>query len=1117
MSTSPVGKNIDAVVIGAGPVGCVTAIAHARKGYKVLLLEANPESASRLAGEWLHPPALSVLKLLNIPIPEGTRDYPNGRGFAVFPGDGTESVILPYDPAKPGLSIEHKFLVEHLRLIAVENESIHYIPYARVKDIQDHEVYYSNSITKQDYVIESNRIIGADGKNSLIRSIAKLDLPSISASRIAAVQVHGANLPIEGYGHVFLGGPGPLLAYRINADTVRLVIDLPLYLTSQEERMAYLWEAYSPLIPGNLNQAFSEALLACDVIHAVNRISPRKSYGSGDYYMVGDAVGYYHPLTAVGMTLGFKDAICLAESEDINEYSLKRRKDCRVPELLSEGLYDVFAGSSYENVLVRKAIFRLWRSSAVECKHSMQLLACANTNYYRFLIPFARTLFDASFQLIKDSFRHTQWQHSLKCCKRMINRSLRLISGDVLGFIKSRNVSSGVISKANLNPESTVARDIMNSIERARKFLISKQSEQGGWEGEMIWCPMIAAQFVITWTILDIEITESRRILLIRHFENTCLDNGLWGLHEHAESSLYVTALVYVASRILGVESEHNMLRSAKEFIRKEDITSIPTWGKFWLSMLGIYHWQGVSPVPPELWTLPEYLQFHPSKFYCHTRLIYLSMSVIYARRFISSKYDLAKSLIDELYVEDYEKINWKKKINYLRKADLYKPVNLLLRIMRYGLVQYEKFVNQEKRQNLIDELSKKIRWELQTTNHTSISPVSGLLNIIALKILDSNDVDAKQAINNFNGWIWQDEQYGLRVTGARSISWDTAFALQTLAVAETDSQCQMSLNNGTRFLAEQQIKKTFPGYSENFRIDPRGGWCFAGQWHGWPVSDCTAEAVSAIVAAGYGNRYRKEIHEGINFILKCQNKDGGFGSYEPRHSLLSLEPLNPAEMFANSMSENSYIECTSSCITALRDAKSYCPEELSIKIDEAILRGVNKLLSAQHADGSYEGAWGVYFIYGTFFAIRGLLAGGLPASHPAIREACHWLLSCQHQDGSFGESHRSAITHSYVELEKGQVIQTAWALIALLEAKDPNWACITAAAEYLRNNQLSDGNWPRENMAGIFFHTALLHYDLYRSYFPLLGLALYEARHIEHEIFNGHGFKNQQISSEAG
>ncbi len=52
-------ERYDVGVIGGGPVGCVAALEFARRGASVLLLEANPRASQRLAGEWLHPPALA--------------------------------------------------------------------------------------------------------------------------------------------------------------------------------------------------------------------------------------------------------------------------------------------------------------------------------------------------------------------------------------------------------------------------------------------------------------------------------------------------------------------------------------------------------------------------------------------------------------------------------------------------------------------------------------------------------------------------------------------------------------------------------------------------------------------------------------------------------------------------------------------------------------------------------------------------------------------------------------------------------------------------------------------------------------------------------------------------
>ena len=38
----------------------------------------------------------------------------------------------------------------------------------------------------------------------------------------------------------------------------------------------------------------------------------------------------------------------------------------------------------------------------------------------------------------------------------------------------------------------------------------------------------------------------------------------------------------------------------------------VPSWGKTWLSVLGCYEWEGVNPIPPELFLLPDWVPFAP-------------------------------------------------------------------------------------------------------------------------------------------------------------------------------------------------------------------------------------------------------------------------------------------------------------------------------------------------------------------------------------------------------------------------------------------------------------------------------------------------------------------------
>ena len=54
---------------------------------------------------------------------------------------------------------------------------------------------------------------------------------------------------------------------------------------------------------------------------------------------------------------------------------------------------------------------------------------------------------------------------------------------------------------------------------------------------------------------------------------------------------------------------------------------SIASWGKFWLAVLGVYSWEGMNPLTPEMWLLPSSSWtgiglFHPGRFWCHCRMV---------------------------------------------------------------------------------------------------------------------------------------------------------------------------------------------------------------------------------------------------------------------------------------------------------------------------------------------------------------------------------------------------------------------------------------------------------------------------------------------------------------
>ena len=745
---------------------------------------------------------------------------------------------------------------------------------------------------------------------------------------------------------------------------------------------------------------------------------------------------------------------------------------------------------------------------------TMRLLACEETSMIQLVLATLAMVIRAVAGVVPASFEKLAWRRARDIVVALLAR-LRWFMRGIRRLKQARNGGGGQdrqarmeLSRAllaSMSPHDdasgatrmreSASPDAEPALRRASARLLGLQGEDGAWEGEMVWCPMLTAQYVLLQHILGEPIDSGRRRRILRSFEYTRLEGGAWGLHEHSLPHLFVTVLVYVASRLLGVERDDPLIAPARRFLEAEDVLAIPSWGKFWLALLNLYDWRGVNAILPELWALPRGLPLHPSNWYCHTRLIYMAMASIYARRFQAPVTPVIEALREELFGEEFAGVDFSSARNRLRDADLFARPGVWLRA-GYALARlYERFHSKRLRRRCVEKLIRQIHWELQTTRHASISPVSGFLNILALWLDDPDDADCRAALTGLDGWFWEDEELGARVTGARSSTWDTAFSVQALADAPRSDGNEDAVRKGAGFLRSQQIRTRFEGFREAFRADPKGGWCFPGGWHGWPVSDCTSEAVLGILAAGGEDADEAALGEAVRFILRSQNRDGGFGSYEARRSIIGLEWLNPAEMFGESMTENSYVECTASCLEALAACGRRFPQFLHTPAARAISRGATWLRKTQGRDGSWRGVWGVQFIYGTLFGIRGLVAAGAGPSDPALRLACRWLLERQRGDGGWGEHHSGCLTGRYVPHEESQVIQTAWALLALLEAGESNWTAIARGARFLLDAQEADGGWPKQDMAGVFFRTALLDYVLYRQYFPLRALGLYEQR----------------------
>jgi lanosterol synthase len=402
---------------------------------------------------------------------------------------------------------------------------------------------------------------------------------------------------------------------------------------------------------------------------------------------------------------------------------------------------------------------------------------------------------------------------------------------------------------------------------------------------------------------------------------------------------------------------------------------------------------------------------------------------------------------------------------------------------------------------------------ELDATGSRTLSPVNGVLNAMALHARGAGKAAVAACVAGFEFYRWDDAARGLRYAGGRSSVWDTAFAVEALlARPERAGAYRAPLLRAYRYLADQQMTRPVAARDPLFPDRAAGGWCFGPSAQAWPVGDCTAEALAAVCAVHRavevpGRLPDARLAAAAAFVLSRQNGDGGFGSYERARAPRGLERLNPSEMFARCMTDQSYVECTGSCLVALARFRDAVPEYAPAGVRRgwggtsgeggspsrtarAIGRGVRFLLSRQRPDGAFPGAWGVYLTCGTFHAARGLRAAGLGREHPALRRAARWLVAHQKADGGWGEHFTGCLRQEYVEHPESQAAMTSWAVLALCETVGPRHPAVARGAAWLGARQTAAGACPPEAVNGAFFGTAMLDYELYRAYFPAWALA---------------------------
>lgn len=94
-----------------------------------------------------------------------------------------------------------------------------------------------------------------------------------------------------------------------------------------------------------------------------------------------------------------------------------------------------------------------------------------------------------------------------------------------------------------------------------------------------------------------------------------------------------------------------------------------------------------------------------------------------------------------------------------------------------------------------------------------------------------------------------------------------------------------------------------------------------------------------------------------------------------------------------------------------------------------------------------------------------------------------------------------SCVTRDYVQHPESQVVNTAWAVLALLQAGCPNKTAIRRGIDLLVSRQLENGDWAAESITGVFNKNCMIDYSNFKNIFPIWALARYTRQYPDEPV----------------
>lgn len=612
------------------------------------------------------------------------------------------------------------------------------------------------------------------------------------------------------------------------------------------------------------------------------------------------------------------------------------------------------------------------------------------------------------------------------------------------------------------------------ALDDAVAYLRSLQDDAGWWKGELATNVTMDAEDLLLREFLGIrEAGETEEAA--RWIRSQQRDDGTWASFEGGPPELSTTVEAWIALRLAGdpVDAPH-MSRAQRWVVTHGGLESTRVFTRIWLALFGLWSWDDLPDMPPELIFLPKWFPLNVYDWACWARQTVVPLTVVNAFRPVRPLPFGADELRAGLPpLPGAAPWTWKGAFQRLDK----------------GLHVYARHAHSGLRRRAMDRAAEWILARQEDDGGWGGIQPPWVYSLLALHLLGYPD-DHPAMVKGFAGLegflVRESTPDGpiRRLEACQSPVWDTGLALIAMLDAGVPAD-DPALGKATDWLLGEEIRVKGDWSVQRPGLAP-GGWAFEFANDFYPDTDDTAEIVLGLRRVNFGDpaRLRAAVDRGVDWTVGMQSKDGGWGAFDADNTGRLPTRLPFCDFGA-------VIDPPSADVTAH-------VVEMLAAVGQAdgtpARRGVLWLLKNQEADGSWFGRWGANHVYGTGAVVPALIAAGVHPQSPPIRRAVRWLLDHQNPDGGWGEDLRSYRDPAWIGRGATTASQTAWALLALLAAGGADEAADRGVA-WLVETQQADGSWDEPLFTGTGFPGDFyINYHLYRIVFPITALGRYVA-----------------------